>query len=105
MHFVGQQNGNGNNQVCYSGTTLVTDITMTKKLILESLANGIPAIHEDMVGYYKHSCMVCFHTQGYTSGVKFKVVREGMADTYYHLTKPRHDLKFLEYFPRLKIIL
>jgi hypothetical protein len=58
---------------------------MTKKLRLESLANGIPVIHEDMVGYYKHSCMVCFHTQGYTSGVKFKVVREEMADTYYQV--------------------
>ena len=58
---------------------------MARKLILESLAHGIPAIHEDMVGYYKHSCMVCFHTQGYTSGVKFKVVREKMADTYYQI--------------------
>lgn len=40
-----------------------------RELALESLADGIPTIPDDAVGYYKQKCMVCFHNQGHESGV------------------------------------
>jgi len=44
-----------------------------KELVLESLATGIPAITDEMVGFYMQNCMVCFHLNGHKSGVRLRV--------------------------------
>ncbi len=43
------------------------------KLVIESLAEGIPAITQAAVGFYKENCMVCFHNQRHKSGTNLKV--------------------------------
>lgn len=43
--------------------------TATSKLHLEDLANKAKAITPDAVGFYKENCMVCFHSQGHSSGI------------------------------------
>ena len=52
-----------------------------KELVLESLADGIPAITDEMVGFYKQNCMVCFHHNGHKSGVRLRV-KHGDEDEY-----------------------
>lgn len=42
---------------------------LPRRLDVDSLAQGIPVIPEDAVGFYKHNCMVCFHSQNHASGV------------------------------------
>lgn len=44
-----------------------------QSLQLEALGNCIPVIPEDAVGFYKHNCMVCLHSQGHYSGVALHV--------------------------------
>ncbi len=46
---------------------------IAKTLTLESLANGIPVMPKEAVGFYKQNCLVCFHTQGHQSGVNLTV--------------------------------
>lgn len=43
------------------------------KFSLESLADGIPAITHQALGFYKENCMVCFHRNGHRSGVGLRV--------------------------------
>jgi len=44
-----------------------------QKFALESLSEGIPAIPDEAVGFYKQNCMVCFHKNGHKSGVNLTV--------------------------------
>ena len=39
------------------------------RLLLEALADGVPVIPEEAVGFYKQNCMVAFHHNGHSSGV------------------------------------
>lgn len=43
-------------------------------LVIESLADGIPAITASSIGFYKDNCMVCFNDQSHESGVQLRVV-------------------------------
>ena len=43
--------------------------TANRTLNLETLADGVPVMPPEAVGFYKHNCMVCFHNQGHRSGV------------------------------------
>src|SRR5436309_7854259 len=47
-----------------------------RKLVLESLSNGVPAIPEEAVGFYKQNCMVCMSSQGHLSGVHLEVLHK-----------------------------
>ncbi len=44
-----------------------------RKFSLESLADGIPVITQQALGFYKENCMVCFHRNGHRSGVGLRV--------------------------------
>ena len=51
----------------------ITESMPVRNLVIESLAEGIPAITQASVGFYKESCMVCFHNQSHKTGVKLRV--------------------------------
>jgi len=53
-----------------------------RKLTIESLSNGIPAIPKDAVAFYKHNCMVCFHHNGHKRGVRLIVNYDGKDHIY-----------------------
>jgi len=40
----------------------MNEFPMTPKLEIASLADGIPVIDEEAVGFYKLNCMACFQT-------------------------------------------
>jgi hypothetical protein len=46
------------------------------QLTLESLADGVPAIPEAAVGFYKQNCVVALHQNGHRSGVSLAVHRD-----------------------------
>jgi hypothetical protein len=46
----------------------------TNRLPLESLSDGIDVITEDAAGFYKENCMVCFDSQGHSTGVCLNVI-------------------------------
>lgn len=52
------------------------------QLRLESLADRIPVITEEAVGYYKQNCMVCFHRNGHKSGVRLITHHLGSNDIW-----------------------
>jgi hypothetical protein len=43
---------------------------MSRKIELESLNKGIPAIPQEAVGFYKQNCMICLDLNGHRSGVE-----------------------------------
>jgi len=55
---------------------------MTPKLEIASLADGIPVIDEEVVGFYKLNCMACFQNQNHASGVELKVTYENVEQTF-----------------------
>jgi hypothetical protein len=55
---------------------------MVPKLDIDSLADGIPVIDEEAVGFYKLNCMASFYNQGHASGVKLKVEYENVNKTF-----------------------
>jgi len=55
---------------------------MIPKLEIASLADGIPVIDEEAVGFYKLNCMACFQNQGHASGVELKVTYQNIAQTF-----------------------
>jgi len=55
---------------------------MVPKLNIESLADKIPVIDEEAVGFYKLNCMACFQSQGHASGVKLEVEYENVNKTF-----------------------
>jgi tRNA U34 5-carboxymethylaminomethyl modifying enzyme MnmG/GidA len=56
--------------------------SMVPKLDIESLADGIPVIDEEAVGFYKLNCMACFQSLDHASGVKLKVEYENVKKTF-----------------------
>jgi len=57
-------------------------ILMVRKLDIDSLADGIPVIDEEAVGFYKLNCMACFHNQDHASGIKLKVEYENKCQEF-----------------------
>jgi len=55
---------------------------IVRKLTLESLNDNIPIITNEAAGFFKENCMVCFHNQGYTSGVELKTVYKESNTTF-----------------------
>lgn len=51
-------------------------------ITLENLAHGIPVIPEEAVGFYKHNCIVCFHSQGHSAGVEIEVQYRDTSETF-----------------------
>jgi len=51
-------------------------MTATPAIDLDSLSQGIPVIAPGAAGFYRHNCMVCFDSQGHSSGVDLSLERE-----------------------------
>lgn len=56
--------------------------SITKSLSIESLGSDVSVITDEMVGFYKVNCIVCFDKHGYQSGVQIKVHHSDQNDTF-----------------------
>lgn len=64
--------------LCTTAEEGAVSMTGIGVLDLESLAQGIPVITQEAAGFYKQNCMICFDSQGHSSGVILSVDhREG----------------------------
>lgn len=59
-------------------------VSNNRSFWLESLAERTKVILPEAVGFYKQNCMVCFHRNGYTSGVSIAVHYNGSV-THFHI--------------------